>query len=82
MCKYYVYIASKFHIIISLGDIMFKIQKTEYVNRTFRLPKDLVEKLGAYAQEKGISVNELVKQCCEYALSQSDENECIEKNQD
>ena len=76
------YITFKFYIIIFMGDIMFTVQKTEYVNRTFRLPKNLVENLGTYAQEKGISVNELVKQCCEYALSHSDENKSIKKNQD
>ena len=48
---------------------MFKIQKTEYVNKTFRIPKDLSERLSSTAQSEDISVNELVVQCCEYALS-------------
>lgn len=48
---------------------MFKIQKAEYVNKTFRIPKDLSERLSSTAQSEDISVNELVVQCCEYALS-------------
>lgn len=47
---------------------MFKVEKTEYQNRTFRLPVPLIEKLGAVAQEKNISVNKLVILMCEYAL--------------
>ena len=47
---------------------MFKIKKTEHVNKTFRMPVDLVKKLEILAQEKQISLNNLVVQCCEYAL--------------
>lgn len=47
---------------------MFKIENPEMVNKTFRLPVDLVEYLSIKAQNKGISLNNLVKQCCEYAL--------------
>lgn len=46
----------------------FRIRKEEYVNRTFRLPKELVDKLAVAAQGAGISMNELVVQSCEYAL--------------
>lgn len=46
----------------------FRIKKAEYVNRTFRLPKELVDRLAVAAQESGISMNELVVQSCEYAL--------------
>lgn len=52
---------------------MFKITKPEYVNKTFRMPKELVVKLETLAQEKGISVNQLVIQCCNYALENLDE---------
>ncbi len=48
---------------------MFKIQKTEYVNKTFRITRDLADRLSTIAQEQEISMNELVVQCCEYALS-------------
>ena len=51
---------------------MFQIKKTEYVNKTFRLPVELVKKLEILAQEKGVSLNNLVAQCCEYALDNID----------
>ncbi len=47
---------------------MFKIEKPEMVNKTFRLPLELIEQLSIVAQNKGVSLNNLVKQCCEYAL--------------
>ncbi len=47
----------------------FKIEKPEYVNRTFRITKELAESLSEIAQREGISVNELVVQCCNYAIS-------------
>ncbi len=46
----------------------FKIKKQEYVNRTFRITKELAETLSQVAQEEGISVNELVVQSCQFAL--------------
>ena len=51
---------------------MFSVKKIEMVNKTFRLPLDLVERLSVIAQEKGVSMNNLVTQCCEYALDQLD----------
>ena len=48
---------------------MFKIEKTEMINKTFRLPLDLVEKLQTVAQNQGVSLINLVRQCCEYALN-------------
>ena len=48
---------------------MFKIQQNEQtVNKTFRLPVKLMEELTRVAAEEKISVNNLVRQCCEYAL--------------
>ena len=52
---------------------MFSVKKIEMVNKTFRLPLDLVERLSIIAQEKGVSMNNLVTQCCEYALNQLDD---------
>lgn len=46
----------------------FKIKKTEYVNRTYRIPKELADRLSLIAQQEDISVNELVVQSCEFAL--------------
>lgn len=54
---------------------MFKVEKEEMVNKTFRLPLNLVEKLYEVAQNKEVSLNNLVKQCCEYALENLDKNE-------
>ena len=51
---------------------MFSVKKIEMVNKTFRLPLNLVERLSIIAQEKGVSMNNLVTQCCEYALDQLD----------
>ena len=46
----------------------FKIKKKEYVNRTFRLEKDLVDEMEAICNKKNISLNKLVVLCVEYAL--------------
>ena len=46
----------------------FEVSKPEYVNKTFRLKAELVKRLEILAQEKGVSLNNLVSQCCEYAL--------------
>ncbi len=48
---------------------MFHVQKTEMISKTFRLPEDLVNRLSAVAQQQGVSMNNLVAQCCIYALS-------------
>lgn len=50
----------------------FKIPKEENINKTFRLKKELVERLDVIAQEKGISMNKLVALCCEYVLEHLD----------
>ncbi len=55
--------------------IMFKVEKEEMTNKTFRLPVLLVEKLYTVAQNKGVSLNSLVRQCCEYALDNLDEED-------
>ena len=46
----------------------FEIKKTEYVNRTYRIPKEVADRLSLIAQQEDISVNELVVQSCEFAL--------------
>jgi len=47
---------------------MFDVKKPEMINKTFRLPLTLVKRLQEVAQEKDVSLNALVGQCCEYAL--------------
>ena len=49
---------------------MFEVKKEEYVNKTFRLPSTLVNDLAEVAQRTKVSVNELVVQCCRYALQE------------
>lgn len=52
---------------------MFKVSKPEMVNKTFRMPAELVERLNVVAQEQKVSLNNLVCQCCEYALNNMSE---------
>lgn len=48
---------------------MFIVKKnSEMMNKTFRLPVDLLERLTEVAKAQDVSVNNLVQQCCEYAL--------------
>lgn len=46
----------------------FIIKKPTSSNRTVRMPDELIDKLGKLANEKEISFNQLVIQCCEFAL--------------
>lgn len=62
--------------IIIWGDAMagFQVSKQEYVNKTFRLPLNLVNDLSKLAQEKNISLTQLVIKCCEFALENLQED--------
>lgn len=54
----------------------FKIEKEEFVNRTFRLEKKLIDRMEAICDKNGISLNKLTVQCIEYALNNlAEENE-------
>lgn len=46
----------------------FIIKKPTSSNRTVRMPDELIDKIGKLANDKGISFNQLVIQCCEFAL--------------
>lgn len=46
----------------------FKIEKEEYVNKTFRIDKKLVDELEIICDKKNISLNKLVVKCIKYAL--------------
>ncbi|MDR0853158.1 MAG: hypothetical protein LBN34_02205 [Clostridiales Family XIII bacterium] len=46
----------------------FNIKKQEYANRTFRLPIELIHNLEKTAQRENVSINNLVVQCCNFAL--------------
>ena len=43
-------------------------QRQEYVNKTFRISKDLADRLSVAATENNVSTNEFVVQACEFAL--------------
>ena len=62
----------KAHKIISMKNNSFKINKTEFVSKTFRLPVELIKELQTIAQNQGISLNKLVQKCCEYAIKNMD----------
>ncbi|MCI5801047.1 MAG: YlcI/YnfO family protein [Oscillospiraceae bacterium] len=47
---------------------MFEIVKRESSNKTIRMPNELIEYLEKLASKKGVSFNQVVIQCCEYAL--------------
>ena len=47
---------------------MFDVNKPEMITKTFRMPLPLVKKLQEVAQDKDVSLNYLISQCCEYAL--------------
>ena len=53
----------------------FKIPKEEYINRTFRLRKELVDRMEAICNEKNISLNKLTVLCIEYALDNLEDEE-------
>jgi hypothetical protein len=60
-----------------VGDEMgdFQIKKQDFVNKTFRLPVDLVDEMSEIAQKKNISLTQMVIRCCEYALNHLDRTE-------
>lgn len=59
---------------------MFKVQKTEYINKTFRMPVDLVKTLEKTAQNNSVSLNNLIIQCCNYALNDMENDATMETN--
>lgn len=58
----------------------FVIKKTEYVNKTFRITKELNDRLSEIAQAENVSVNELVVQCCNFAISNMKKSQNSENN--
>lgn len=48
---------------------MFEIQNQQKSNKTIRMPDELIDRLQTIADQNNISFNQLVVQCCEYALS-------------
>ena len=54
---------------------MFEIKKPTSSNKTVRMPDTLIEKLEKLAAMNDISFNQLVIQCCEYALNELEKND-------
>lgn len=48
---------------------MFEVVKRESSNKTIRMPNELIEYLEKLANKKEVSFNQVVIQCCEYALN-------------
>ena len=52
-----------------------KIEKEEYINKTFRLNKKLVSEMDKVCDDKDISLNKFVDICIRFALENLDKNE-------
>ncbi|HIR52216.1 MAG TPA: hypothetical protein IAB39_02265 [Candidatus Onthovicinus excrementipullorum] len=61
---------------------MFQIKKAQQSNKTIRMPDSLIDRLQKLADQNDISFNQLVVQCCEYALdNMADQAESPQKEQ-
>jgi predicted DNA-binding protein len=49
---------------------MFRVQKVErkYCTKTIRLSEQLMYRIEGVCEREGVGVNELIRQCIEYAL--------------
>ena len=54
---------------------MLRIERDEYVNRTFRMNKKLVDRMEQVCNAKNISLNKLMVICVDYALDNLEEDE-------
>lgn len=54
---------------------MFEVKKPQSSNKTIRMPDPLIEKIQKIADKNNISFNQLVIQCCEYALDNISQSE-------
>lgn len=48
---------------------------SEYSSKTFRLPNEIINKLEEIAKENNTSVNRIVIQCLEYAISEASQSD-------
>ncbi len=51
-----------------MSEKSFKIKKSLSSNKTIRMPDELINELQKIADLNDISFNQVVVQCCEYAL--------------
>lgn len=54
---------------------LFRVEREEYSNRTFRMPVSLLDRMYAIVEAKNISLNKLVVLCCQYALDHMEGDE-------
>lgn len=54
---------------------VFRVEKVENVTKTFRIDKNIVDKLELICDKKNISLNKLVVQCIEFALDNMEDDE-------
>ena len=47
---------------------MFEVRKPQYINKTIRMSTEMIQTLECIAKDKDVSFNQVVVQCCEYAL--------------
>ena len=52
-----------------------KIEKEEYINKTFRLNEKLVRKMEKICDDKNISLNKLVDICIRYSIDNLENKE-------
>lgn len=60
---------------IGVVSVAFKVEREEYINKTFRLNKKLVDKLERICDKKNVSLNKLIVKCIEYALDNMEDEE-------
>ncbi len=61
---------------------MLVVKKSASINKTIRMPKDLVAQLEKVATEKGVSFGQLVIQSCRYALEHVVDEQELEQKSD
>ncbi len=66
---------SLYFLIERWDNMPFRIHKVESINKTVRMPTDLIGSLERLATQHDISFNQLVVQCCRYALENLDMTE-------
>lgn len=59
----------------------FIIKKPTSSNRTIRMPDTLIEKISKLATEQDVSFNQVVVQCCEYAINNINVSSSDEKTE-
>ena len=56
-------------------DMKFKIEKPEYITKTLRFEKEMVDEVNKICDEQNISFNALVVQSIKFALEHLDDEE-------